>query len=90
MRRLNADALKIDRSFVDGLGRDSEADAIVRTVISLARSLGLDLVAEGVETEEQRRLLIELGCQFAQGYLFSRPLPGPAFEAWRAADSTLG
>jgi diguanylate cyclase (GGDEF)-like protein/PAS domain S-box-containing protein len=90
LRRLNADALKIDRSFVDGLGRDSEADAIVRTVISLARSLGLDLVAEGVETEEQRRLLIELGCQFAQGYLFSRPLPGPAFEAWRAADSTLG
>jgi diguanylate cyclase (GGDEF)-like protein/PAS domain S-box-containing protein len=89
LRRLNADALKIDRSFVDGLGRDSEADAIVRTVISLATSLGLDLVAEGVETEEQRRLLIELGCQFAQGYLFSRPLPGPAFEAWRSAGGEL-
>jgi diguanylate cyclase (GGDEF)-like protein/PAS domain S-box-containing protein len=84
LRRLNADALKIDRSFVDGLGRDSEADAIVRTVIGLARSLGLDLVAEGVETEEQRRLLVELGCQFAQGFLFSRPLAAPAFEEWRA------
>jgi diguanylate cyclase (GGDEF)-like protein/PAS domain S-box-containing protein len=89
LRRLNADALKIDRSFVDGLGRDAEADAIVRTVIGLARSLGLDLVAEGVETEEQRRLLIELGCQFAQGYLFSRPLPGPAFEAWRTAGDEI-
>jgi diguanylate cyclase (GGDEF)-like protein len=82
LRRLNADALKIDRSFVDGLGRDSEADAIVNTVISLANSLGLDLVAEGVETEEQRRMLVELGCQFAQGYLFSRPLPADAFQEW--------
>jgi diguanylate cyclase (GGDEF)-like protein/PAS domain S-box-containing protein len=89
LRRLNADALKIDRSFVDGLGRDSEADAIVNTVISLARSLGLDLVAEGVETEDQRRLLVELGCQFAQGYLFSRPLPADAFREWWAAGGWL-
>jgi EAL domain-containing protein (putative c-di-GMP-specific phosphodiesterase class I) len=90
LRRLNADALKIDRSFVDGLGRDSEADAIVNTVIGLARSLGLDLVAEGVETEDQRRLLVELGCQFAQGYLFSRPLPAEAFREWCAAGRWLG
>jgi diguanylate cyclase (GGDEF)-like protein/PAS domain S-box-containing protein len=89
LRRLNADALKIDRSFVDGLGRDSEADTIVRAVIGLARSLGLDLVAEGVETEEQRRLLVELGCHFAQGYLFSRPLPAPAFVEWRATGGGL-
>lgn len=84
LRRLNADALKIDRSFVDGLGRDSEAHAIVLAVISLARSLGLDLVAEGVETDDQRRLLVGLGCQFAQGYLFSRPVPGAELERWRA------
>jgi EAL domain-containing protein (putative c-di-GMP-specific phosphodiesterase class I) len=74
--------LKVDRSFVDGLGRDGEADAIVRTVIGLARSLGLDLVAEGVETEQQRGLLVELGCELAQGYLFSRPLPEDVFRAW--------
>jgi EAL domain-containing protein (putative c-di-GMP-specific phosphodiesterase class I) len=82
LRRLNASVLKVDRSFVDGLGRDGEADAIVRTVIGLARSLGLDLVAEGVETEEQMRLLVELGCDLAQGYLFSRPLPEDVFRDW--------
>jgi diguanylate cyclase (GGDEF)-like protein/PAS domain S-box-containing protein len=82
LRRLNASVLKVDRSFVDGLGRDGEADAIVRTVIGLARSLGLDLVAEGVETEQQRGLLVELGCELAQGYLFSRPLPEDVFRAW--------
>jgi EAL domain-containing protein (putative c-di-GMP-specific phosphodiesterase class I) len=82
LRRLNASVLKVDRSFVDGLGRDGEADAIVRTVIGLARSLGLGLVAEGVETEQQKRLLVELGCELAQGFLFSRPLPEDTFRDW--------
>jgi diguanylate cyclase (GGDEF)-like protein/PAS domain S-box-containing protein len=87
LRRLQAAALKVDRSFVDGIGRDSEAEAIVHAVISLAQSLGLDVVAEGVETDQQRQRLLELGCQFAQGYFFARPLPADDFVSWRAASA---
>jgi diguanylate cyclase (GGDEF)-like protein/PAS domain S-box-containing protein len=69
--RLPADTLKIDRSFVSGTGDAGRNVSIVRTVVSLANSLGLGVVAEGVETEQQRALLEELGCPLAQGYLFS-------------------
>jgi diguanylate cyclase (GGDEF)-like protein len=68
--------LKIDKSFVDGLGAvpgDPNAAAVVRTVVQLARALGLQTVAEGVETEAQRDALVGLGCDFGQGYLFGRP-----------------
>ncbi|MGH2654587.1 MAG: EAL domain-containing protein, partial [Actinomycetota bacterium] len=67
--------LKIDRSFVDGLGREPEDTAIVMAVLGMARSLGLSVVAEGVETEEQLTALRDLGCTLAQGFYFARPEP---------------
>ena len=72
------DTLKIDRTFIARLGTGDESVAIVRTIISLANSLGLDVVAEGVETADQLTLLRNLGCHFGQGYFFSRPLSGEA------------
>jgi EAL domain-containing protein (putative c-di-GMP-specific phosphodiesterase class I) len=79
--RLPADTLKIDRSFVSGSGDAGRNVSIVRTVVSLAGSLGLDVVAEGVETEEQRALLADLGCPLAQGYLFSPAVDSEAAQA---------
>ncbi len=72
------DTLKIDRSFVGGLTEDSGRDAIVATIIAMAKTLGLGVIAEGVETDAQLRPLTELGCEVAQGFLLSRPLPEEA------------
>jgi diguanylate cyclase (GGDEF)-like protein len=76
--RYRADALKIDRSFVAGLGRDAESLSFVRAILELAKSLGLAVVAEGVETEAHLSLLSSLGCERAQGFLFGRPMPAEA------------
>src|SRR5207248_715349 len=73
LKRFPVDALKIDRTFVDGLGDDPEDSAIVTAVIGMARALDIDVVAEGVETERQVASLRELGCAKAQGFLFGRP-----------------
>jgi EAL domain-containing protein (putative c-di-GMP-specific phosphodiesterase class I) len=75
LRRFPLQGIKVDRSFVAGLGHRSEDEAIVRAVVQLGGSLGLDVVAEGVETAEQERLLRELGCDSAQGFHFARPVP---------------
>jgi EAL domain-containing protein (putative c-di-GMP-specific phosphodiesterase class I) len=84
LRRLPLDHLKIDHSFIDGLGVEPGDTQIVRVVLSLAAELGLGPVAEGVETEAQRRELVRLGCDIAQGYLFSPPVPiGRACELLR-------
>jgi EAL domain-containing protein (putative c-di-GMP-specific phosphodiesterase class I) len=72
--------LKIDRSFVQRMETGQQPRQIVRTILELARALEMEVVAEGIETEGQMRLLQEMGCQFGQGYLFSRPLPAAQIE----------
>ena len=72
--------LKIDQSFVAGMAHDEKDKAIVATIISMASNLGLDVTAEGVETEEQATLLGALGCPDVQGFLFGRPVPAEEVE----------
>ena len=79
LKRFPLDVLKIDRSFVDGLPDDLDDLAITGAILDLARSLDLVVTAEGVETEEQRQALVDLGCRRAQGYLFARPMPAVDF-----------
>lgn len=73
LKRFPVGVLKIDRSFVADLGRDAEDEAIAQAIISLGRTLGIEVVAEGVETEDQEQRLRQLGCTFAQGYRYGRP-----------------
>ena len=75
LNRFPFDALKIDRSFVDALGVEQERTAIIEAIIGMARALSLDVIAEGVENEAQLSELCRLGCDYAQGHLFSPALP---------------
>ena len=81
LKRLPADILKIDKSFTKGLGVEVEDTAIVQTVVDLAHILGMEVVTEGVGIEEQETLLEEMGCDFAQGLHFAKPLPPPDMPA---------
>ncbi|HLE62938.1 MAG TPA: EAL domain-containing protein, partial [Pyrinomonadaceae bacterium] len=74
--------LKIDRSFITRMVENSENAEIVRTISGLAQNLGMDVVAEGVETSEQLEILKGLGCQYGQGYFFSKPLDALSAEAF--------
>jgi len=85
LRRFPVDLLKIDRSFVTGVGRNSEDNAIVSSVIGLAHTFGLGVVAEGVETVEQLEALTRFGCDYAQGYNWRRPAPADEVELWLRA-----
>jgi len=97
LKRLPVDSVKLDRAFVDGLGRGSRPDdgtvtggvvddtAIASAVVQMAASLQLHVVAEGVETEEQLAVLRRLGCEMVQGYLIARPMPAAELETWVAA-----
>jgi diguanylate cyclase (GGDEF)-like protein/PAS domain S-box-containing protein len=87
LKRLPADAIKIDRSFVKGLGENVEDTAIVQMIVGLAHTLRMEVIAEGVESEEQARLLKELGCDFAQGFHFSKPLPPEEIPALLSNDT---
>lgn len=83
LKHLPVDVLKIDRSFVKSIERDGRDLSIAGTIIALAHGLRLKVVAEGVETEGQHSLLVDLGCDQGQGFLFARPMPAAEFEVWR-------
>ena len=85
LRRLPLEQIKIDKSFIADLGQQHRDSAIVGTVLMLGRSLGLQVIAEGVETAEQWQLLSDLGCRLFQGHWFSAPLELTDFEAYAAA-----
>ncbi len=85
LKRFPAGQLKLDRSFVRGLPDDEGDRAITGAVIAMAHNLGLDVVAEGVETEDQRRFLVGLGCDELQGYLLGRPAPPEQAHHWLRA-----
>jgi diguanylate cyclase (GGDEF)-like protein/PAS domain S-box-containing protein len=80
LNRLPIDELKIDQSFVRNLPADTNSGAIAQTIVALGKIMGLAVIAEGVETEEQRKFLARIGCQSFQGYLFGRPVPVEEFE----------
>jgi diguanylate cyclase (GGDEF)-like protein/PAS domain S-box-containing protein len=86
LRRFPIDEIKIDRSFISGLGCDDTDTAITASVIALSRTLKIKAVAEGVETNQQRQALCALGCDLAQGYLFQRPVPAAELEELLAGD----
>jgi EAL domain-containing protein (putative c-di-GMP-specific phosphodiesterase class I) len=67
------DVVKIDRSFVDGIDRFPDRRALIEGIVAIAHTLGMSVIAEGVETNEQRELLTEIGCEWAQGYLMAKP-----------------
>jgi EAL domain-containing protein (putative c-di-GMP-specific phosphodiesterase class I) len=79
LRRFPIDIVKLDRSFVSGLGREPQDASVAAAIISLAHALGLSTVAEGIETGEQLAVLAALGCDLGQGYLFARPAPAETF-----------
>jgi EAL domain-containing protein (putative c-di-GMP-specific phosphodiesterase class I) len=85
LRRFPISVLKVDKSFIHRLGMDPQDDAIARSIVTLASDLGMQVVAEGIETEEQLSLLRALRCDYGQGYYFSRPVPAQLAEAFVTA-----
>ena len=90
LRRLPLKALKIDRSFVMGMNDNAQDAIIVRSTVALAHSLGLSVIAEGVENAETLTLLKGMGCEQAQGYHLSRPLPLDKLIDWLRMQGTGG
>jgi EAL domain-containing protein (putative c-di-GMP-specific phosphodiesterase class I) len=89
LRQFDVDVLKIDRSFVAEIGQDGELPAILRGMVDLGHALDLEIVAEGIEHEGQRRALLGAGCERAQGYLFSRPVPPEEVRRLLAHSATV-
>jgi diguanylate cyclase (GGDEF)-like protein/PAS domain S-box-containing protein len=91
LKHMRVDILKIDRAFVRDLPHDPDACSMVRAIIQLAKSLGTTPLAEGIETEEQRRFLADNGCSVGQGFLFARPMPAEEVPSWSyAGDAPAG
>jgi EAL domain-containing protein (putative c-di-GMP-specific phosphodiesterase class I) len=90
LSKLPVDTLKIDRSFVIDMTAGPEGLSLVSTIINLAHALRLTVVAEGVETEEESRLLKLLSCDELQGFLFGRPVPSDVFESSYLVPSSAG
>lgn len=82
IKRIEVDYLKIDRSFITNIAAESNDFPLVEAIIMMSHKLGLKVIAEGVETEAQLALLNSMGCDYIQGYFYSKPLPQAAFEAW--------
>jgi EAL domain-containing protein (putative c-di-GMP-specific phosphodiesterase class I) len=80
LKRLPLDQIKIDQSFVREIASDGSDKAIVQSIIAMSQSLGVAVIAEGVETEDQQKILLNLGCNHFQGYLFGKPVPIAQFE----------
>jgi EAL domain-containing protein (putative c-di-GMP-specific phosphodiesterase class I) len=80
LRKFDIDYLKIDQTFINNLGSHSDDMALCEAIIVMAHKLGLKVIAEGVETVQQRDLLIQAGCDYAQGFLFSKPLPADELD----------
>lgn len=87
LKTFSIDFLKIDASFIRGIAHDANDHALTEAIIVMAHKLGFKTIAEGVETEEQARILEGMGCDCAQGYLFSRPLPIDSFETYLLAEA---
>ncbi|SFF06735.1 bifunctional diguanylate cyclase/phosphodiesterase [Paracidovorax wautersii] len=90
LRRLPARQLKIDQTFVRDLEEQDDARAVVQAVVRLAHALGLKVVAEGVETQGQRDILLEMQCDELQGYFFARPMPAETLRAWARGNKPAG
>jgi EAL domain-containing protein (putative c-di-GMP-specific phosphodiesterase class I) len=89
LRELPVHALKIDRSFITDLIHEPESEAIVRSIIELARNLRLETVAEGVEDRRVCDLLARLGCHYAQGFALARPMPADDMLRWLSVQITV-
>nr|WP_255659343.1 EAL domain-containing protein [Methylophilus sp. Leaf408] len=85
IKRIDVDYLKIDRTFITNIAAESTDFPLVEAIIMMAHQLGLKVIAEGVETEAQLELLNSMGCDFIQGYFYSKPLPQAVFETWLLA-----
>ena len=92
LQRFPFNRLKIDRSFIDKMGDDDKSAAIVKTILMLGENLGIEVLAEGIETEQQLESLQVLGCRLGQGYLFSRPVNTKKaknmLEKWQSRDGS--
>jgi EAL domain-containing protein (putative c-di-GMP-specific phosphodiesterase class I) len=89
LKRFPIHLLKIDRAFIKDMDQNPEDEAIVKAIIAMARALDLEVIAEGVERVEQLDLLRAFGCDLAQGYFFSKPVPAAEFGALLARNRTL-
>jgi diguanylate cyclase (GGDEF)-like protein/PAS domain S-box-containing protein len=89
LRRVPIDVVKVDRSFVETIGSSEQQRALVEGIVWLAATLGLEVIAEGIETEADRELLVSLGCPMGQGYLFSPPMSQTATTEWQRAEQMV-